>query len=295
MEFEQAMKSHQKFVSTRTDSTQNTTDASATNGHVEENSYEEKSYTKKDLGGVDVGVSSVPAAGLGLRTLEDEKKELQAKLASYRAKRLQKDQEDENELSGMIANMKNEQNARAKKWKNDDQERLNRLESDLFERKKNRALEESKRREELKNLNTDIRLTTEANAENMLEEVKQSKIDAQVESAMSHVTVSDYLLFISFVCHSFVCHSSVVLVACIDVSLFLTCYSYSQEEDPEILAARAVEEAEKARKQFEVKAMLARSEAALLPPCHCSHRFLWAMPHFQPQLSRRTEKMPWYY
>ena len=262
MEFEQAMKSHQKFVSTRTDSTQNTTDASATNGHFEENSYEEKSYTKKDLGGVDVGVSSVPAAGLGLRTLEDEKMELQAKLASYRAKRLQKDQEDENELSGMIANMKNEQNARAKKWKNDDQERLNRLESDLFERKKNRALEESKRREELKNLNTDIRLTTEANAENMLEEVKQSKIDAQVESAMSHVTVSDYLLFISFVCHSFVCHSSVVLVACIDVSLFLTCYSYSQEEDPEILAARAVEEAEKARKQFEVKAMLARSEAA---------------------------------
>ena len=77
---------------------------------------------KKDLGGVDVGVSSVPAAGLGLRTLEDEKKELQAKLASYRAKRLQKDQEDENELSGMIANMKNEQNARAKKWKNDDDE-----------------------------------------------------------------------------------------------------------------------------------------------------------------------------
>ena len=130
--------------------------------------------------------------------------ELQAKLASYRAKRLQKDQEDENELSGMIANMKNEQNARAKKWKNDDQERLNRLESDLFERKKNRALEESKRREELKNLNTDIRLTTEANAENMLEEVKQSKIDAQVESAMSHVTVSDYLLFYFF-CLPFFC------------------------------------------------------------------------------------------
>ena len=162
----------------------------------------------------------------------------------------------------MIANMKNEQNARAKKWKNDDQERLNKLESDLFERKKNRALEESKRREELKKLNTDIRLTTEANAENMLEEVKQSKIDAQVESAMSHVTVSDYLLCFSSVSHCLFAMLLYFSFSCIDVSLFLTCYSYLQEEDPEILAARAVEEAEKARKQFEVKAMLARSEAA---------------------------------
>ncbi len=38
--------------------------------------------------------------------------------------------------------------------------------------------------------------------------------------------------------------------------------SHLTEEDPEFLAARAVEEAEKARKAFEVKAMLAKSEAA---------------------------------
>ena len=175
MEFEKAMKSHEKFSSLKSDKSQ--TERYTT-------------HTKKDLGGVDVGVSSVPAAGLGLRTLQQEKEELEAKLASYQKKRLQKDQEDENELASMIANMKKEQISRAEKWKNDDQERLNKLESDLFERKKKRAMEDARRREELENLNTNIRLVTETKAETMLEEVKQSKIDAQVESAMSHVTVS---------------------------------------------------------------------------------------------------------
>ena len=217
-EFEQAMKSHNKFTSNRPGS------RAAANSVVDTSAskYEEKTYSTKERGGVDVGVSAAPATGLGLRTLEEEKKELEAKLQEYRRKRQQKDEEDENELSAMIHNMKHEQTARAQKWKADDQTRLNKLESDLQERKRRRATEDSRRRAELENLNTEIRTTTEAKAEHMLDEHKQAKIDAQVESAMSHVT----------------------------------------EEDPEILAARAVDEAEKARKQFEVKAMLARSEAA---------------------------------
>ena len=154
--------------------------------------------------------------------MDQEKKELEAKLLEYRAKRQVKDEEDENELAAMIYNMKQEQVNRSQKWKEDDQSRLNKLENDLKIRKQKRNVEDIQRRNELENLNTEIKYQTEQKANVMLDEHKQSKIDAQVESAMSHVT----------------------------------------EEDPEILAAKMVEEAEKARKQFQVKQMLAKSEAA---------------------------------
>ena len=60
-----------------------------------------------------------------------QKKELEAKPQVYRAKREAKDKADEDELAMMISNMKMEQIARSKKWKEDDQARLNQLEADL--------------------------------------------------------------------------------------------------------------------------------------------------------------------
>ena len=49
--------------------------------------------------------------------MDQEKKELEAKLLEYRAKRQVKDEEDENELAAMIYNMKQEQVNRSQKWK----------------------------------------------------------------------------------------------------------------------------------------------------------------------------------
>ena len=220
-EFEMAMKSHQK-KNKRPGTTSNVAGTRDFTSSSSSSKYEEKTYSSKEKGGVDIGVSSQPATGLGLRTLDQEKKELEAKLLEYRAKRQVKDEEDENELAAMIYNMKQEQVNRSQKWKEDDQSRLNKLENDLKIRKQKRNVEDIQRRNELENLNTEIKYQTEQKANVMLDEHKQSKIDAQVESAMSHVT----------------------------------------EEDPEILAAKMVEEAEKARKQFQVKQMLAKSEAA---------------------------------
>ncbi len=217
-EFEEAMKSHGKFRS-RGGGPGSSTAATSDSGTQLSGS---KSYSSADLGGVDVGVSAMPAAGLGLRTLAQEKKELEAKLQEYRAKREAKDKADEDELAMMISNMKMEQNARSKKWKEDDQARLDQLEADLNKRKRARMEKDASLREELEQLNTSIKTNTESKAESMLQGIKDDKIDGYVEANMSHLT----------------------------------------EEDPEVLAARRVEEAEKARKAFEVKAMLAKSESA---------------------------------
>lgn len=214
-EFEEAMKSHGKFRSGGGSATTETSDSGTQLSGS-------KSYSNADLGGVDVGVSAMPAAGLGLRTLAQEKKELEAKLQVYRAKREAKDKADEDELAMMISNMKMEQSARSKKWKEDDQARLNQLEADLNKRKRARMEKDATLRTELDQLNTSIKVKTESTAENMLQGMKEDKIDGYVEANMSHLT----------------------------------------EEDPEVLAARRVEEAEKARKAFEVKAMLAKSESA---------------------------------
>ena len=224
-EFEQAMKSHQNFQG----KVNHGGEEDESSGFHYESKYnssvEEKGNGGGGKGGTDVtglGVSSMPATGLGLRTLEEEKRGLEKKLEEYRKKREEKDMADETEVAGMIANMKMEQMQRTAKWKEDDQARLDKLENDLQVRKRRRAIEDAKRSHELENLNTEIRLRTEDDAESSLKEIKESKITAQVESTMSHVT----------------------------------------EEDPELLAAMAVEEAEKARKAFEVKQMLAKSEAA---------------------------------
>ena len=213
-QFEEAMRSHGNYRSGSTGSTKTSDSGTQLSGS--------KNYTSEDLGGVDVGVSSMPAAGLGLRTLAEEKKELEAKLAEYRAKREAKDKADEDELAMMISNMKAEQSERSKKWKEEDQSRLKKLEDDLQARKRKRMEKDAKLREELEQLNTTIQVNTEAKAESMIEGMKEDKIEGYVEANMSHLT----------------------------------------EEDPEVLAARRVEEAEKARKAFEVKAMLAKSESA---------------------------------